>query len=57
MMLAAATITDNATLDFVINQVHNYAASNMNNTACGVYYDPSLGSVDNALYNAAGVNS
>lgn len=57
MMLSAATVVDSFTRDLLIGQVHAYAASNMNNTVFGAYYDPTLGSVVNAGNNAAGVNS
>lgn len=57
MMFSAATVKDNLTRDLMISQVHNYAAASINNTVFGTYYDPTFGSIDNVIYNAAGVNS
>ena len=57
MMFSAATVKDSLTRDLMIGQVHNYAAASINNTVLCTYYDPTFGSVDNVIYNAAGVNS
>lgn len=57
MMLSAATVNDSSTRNFMIGQVHQFCASNLNNTPFGAYYDPSSALVENAGYNAAGVHS
>lgn len=59
MMLSAATVTNNATRNAMIGQVHNYASSNFNNTPFGGYYNPTQGSItnENIGYNGHGINS
>ncbi|KAL5494579.1 hypothetical protein ACEPAI_40 [Sanghuangporus weigelae] len=48
MMFSASTVQNFATREYMINQVHEYAASNQNNTPFSLYYDPSSGIVDSS---------
>ena len=47
MLFSASTVQNPATRDYMINQVHEYASSNQNNTPFTVYYTPSNGIADN----------
>ena len=59
MMLSAATATDNATRDLLVDQVHSYAAADIsvNNRVLTAFYDLTFGWANNILYSTAGVNS
>lgn len=54
MMLSAATVTNDATRNYMISQIHNYASSNQNNTQFPAIFNPSTGE---PITQAAGVNS
>lgn len=58
-MLSAATVTNNATRNAMIAQVHGYASSNNNNTVFGGYYNPVQGSVviESGTFSGHGDNS
>ena len=59
MILSAATATDNATRDLLVDQVHSYAAASIgvNDRVLTAFYDPTFGWANYTLYSAAGVNS
>lgn len=59
MMFSAATATDNATRDLLVDQIRSYAAAsiNVNDRVLTAFYDPTFGWANNTLYSAASVNS
>lgn len=43
MIYSAAIVNNQATRDFLVQQVQLYASPNLNNTPFGAYYDPTTG--------------
>ena len=46
MLFSAATVTNIATRNYMLDQVHQFASSNRNNTPFPAYYDPTSGITD-----------
>lgn len=59
MMLSAASVTNNATRNAMIAQVHGYASSGNNDTAFSGYYNPIQGAVigEDDTFSGDGGNS